>query len=99
MKPALLALAVILACALYESDRGPRLAADWHTQVDVERLLGETPRKGNTWIPAEDDSSSAYALPGRHDAEPRAGRTGRVEREHSIRLFGPGVSRRQQIRV
>jgi len=99
MKSALLALSVILACIAYELDRGPRVADDWHTQVEVDRLLNEEVHAGSSWMPAEDDSGTAYVRPAPHVAEGHTARTGSVEREHSIRLFGPGVSRRQQIRV
>jgi hypothetical protein len=99
MKPALLALAVILACAVYELDRESRLAAVWHTWVQVDRPLIEELRTGNAGLPAGDEGGNGYVRPGRDTAEGHAARTGSVEREHSIRLFGPGVSRRQQIRV
>jgi hypothetical protein len=97
MKPALLALAVILACAVYELDRESRFAADWHTQLEVERLLDEELRGDKAWMPAE--NGSAYVRSGPSEVGGRNARTGSVEREQSIRLFGPGVSRRQQIRV
>jgi hypothetical protein len=99
MKPALLALAVILACAVYELDHESRLAADWHTRVRVDRPLIEELRTGDTGLSAGDDGGNGQLQPGQETVEGRAARTGSIERERSIRLFGPGVSRRQQIRV
>jgi hypothetical protein len=99
MKPALLALAVILAWSVYELDRESRLAADWHTRVQVDRLLFEELRTGDAKLPAGDEAGNGDMRPGRESVEGHAARTGSVQREHSIRLFGPGVSRRQQIRV
>jgi len=99
MKPVLLALAVIVACVVYEMDRDSRLEAGWHTQLEVGRVLNETLNKHGGWMPAEEESGSAVALPAPHELDaPRRG-IGKVERELSIRLFGPGVSKRQQIRV
>lgn len=99
MKPALLALAVILACVVYELDRESRLAADWHTRVQVDRLLIEELRTGDAGLPAGDEGGNGHMRPGQETVEGHAARTGSVVHEHSIRLFGPGVSRRQQIRI
>jgi hypothetical protein len=99
MKPALLALAVILACAVYELDRESTLAAAWHTPVQIDRLLADELRTGDAELPAGDEGGNDYVRPGRGTVEGHTARTGSVVREHSIRLFGPGVSRRQQIRV
>ena len=98
MKAALPALAVILACAVFELDRESSLATDWSTRPEVDRLLMEKLRADREWLPAGDGGGNAYVrvVPG---AGGPAARTGSVEREQSIRLFGPGVSRRQQIRV
>jgi hypothetical protein len=99
MKPALLALAVILACAVYELDRESTLAADWHTPVQIDRLLSEESRTGDAESPAGHDGGNGYMRPDRETVLGHTARTGSVVREHSIRLFGPGVSRRQQLRV
>ncbi|MGE5522893.1 MAG: hypothetical protein ACM3SS_04190 [Rhodospirillaceae bacterium] len=98
MKPMLLAVAVILTLAVYEMDRGARLATEWQTQLEVERLLDEDAgERGRMAIDGESGSERARPMPHRGIGSHAA--TGRVEREQSTRLFGPGVSRRQQIRV
>lgn len=99
MKSVLLALAVILTCVAYEIDRGARLWADWQTQAaagaDFGGQAAETTR---IWIPRGGyDGGPVLRVP--RDAADSAPAAGPVEREHSIRLFGPGVSRQRQIRV
>ncbi len=95
MKPVLLVLAVILACTVYEIDREARIT--WHP--DVSRALDIAPQDGLPWGWEDHSAGSAGVLPAPREAGTRGRPTGQVEREHSIRLFGPGVSRRQQIRV
>jgi hypothetical protein len=99
MKSVLLALAVILACVVYEADRESRLAADWHPQAEVDRVLNGQLRAREAWTPREvvPDGAATEPMP-RDDYGPGTA-PGRIERENSIRLFGPGVSRKQQIRV
>ena len=99
MKAALLALAVILGCAAYELGRESSLAADIDTRAQIDRLLMEGSRAGSVWLPAGDDGDNAYVRSDPRGEDGRAAQTGSVEREQSIRLFGPGVSRRQQIRI
>jgi hypothetical protein len=92
MKPVLLTVAVILACVVYETDRGSRLRAEWHSEAIVGRVLNAQPGDLGMRMPGSDES-------GPHEAEVPGVAAGRIEREKSIRLFGPGVSRKQQIRV
>lgn len=99
MKHALLALAVALACVVYELDGEFRVADGWHTRTELERLLHEELREGGVWLQADQAPEAAIVQPAAEEARSPHARTGSVEREQSIRLFGPGVSRRQQIRV
>lgn len=98
MKSVLLALAIILICVVYEIDRGARLWADWQTQAAA---AGGAPSAETTriWIPRGDAYDGGPVLRVPRDAAESAPAAGRVEREQSIRLFGPGVSRQRQIRV
>ena len=100
MKSVLLALAVILTCVVYEIDRGARLWADWQTQAATGPVVnGQSAETAQMWIPREGVYDRGLVLRVPRDAADSAPAAGRVEREHSIRLFGPGVSRQRQIRV
>ena len=88
MKTMLLAFAVILACAAYDLDGG---AAAWPGS-DLEQRLDAQLRDG-AWRPAAEGDEGGI------EARMPDGAAGTIEREQSIRLFGPGVSRKQQIRV
>lgn len=99
MKPVLLALALIAACVVYEIDRDARLRSEWRSMVIMDRVMGDTPAQRGVWTPRHHVPDHGAAAPAPHEADAHGMATGRVEREKSIRLFGPGVSRRQQIRV
>ena len=84
MKPVLWVLAALLCTAVWTT--GPPAVSRWH--VDY--------RAGT---PSLDASEPSARIADPHDGS-ASGLPGMVlEREKSIRLFGPGLSRKQQIRV
>jgi len=86
MKPALIILAMLLCGAVYDFERtsGPPAASRWYIDYRAGTMTLAPPASEAV----RGDDASFSPLPGRE-----------VEPEKSIRLFGPGLSRKQQIRV
>lgn len=100
MKHALLALAAVLVWLVYEADRDARLWADVEAGRDAALVLRHFHTEDRrVWIVPEPPPGSRTLDRAPRGAEGSAHATGRIEREQSIRLFGPGVSRRHQIHV
>jgi len=89
MKPVLIVLAMLLCGIVYELERtaGPPAASRWLIDYRAGTMTLDSPASDAARGDDARDASLPH-LPGLH-----------IEQEKSIRLFGPGLSRKQQIRV
>lgn len=95
MKALLLALAALLACAVYEIDREARITRHPYVGGAIDLASPEA----RLWADDEAPPAGLAGIAPLPHPGSRSPVAGRVEREHSIRLYGPGVSRKYQTRI